>query len=207
MVRLLCLSTFTFFLSLVLCGCRSGAGLGGSSSAYAGPNPLYTQCHLKLAKPGYATWVNWVKSPTFIPYGTAVRLENFSFTRASFTRLDTQETILLDFGSANSHSQALELLHKFIDTAPPSLNPGAFQAAIDRKTAKIGMTKEQVYVSLGPPAYMDSTKTLSADKRTIFTSNLWIYERASTAFVKHKRIGVAFNSSTGLVERTEGIWE
>lgn len=195
------------FLSLILLflvlGCRGGGGGGGFGNAtatYTGPNPLYVQCHLKVLKPGYITWVNYTASQDFVPAGTPVTLVSYTATRATFTRQDNGTSYTLDFGNGSSDAHSLQLIHKFIDEAPPLVDAGEFQSEIDQKIAKIGMTKEQVYYSMGPPAWAGA-KTNTLDKSQIMNAPLWRYERRTFG----KDVGIQFDAN-GIVTKTEGIW-
>ena len=80
-------------------------------------------------------------------------------------------------------------------------SPSHFQVDIKDGWAAEGMTKEQVYIAMGPPA-VAGIKTHGSDYEHIMSENLWIYKRKRFG----KNIGVAFDRNTGLVQRTEGIW-
>ncbi len=64
------------------------------------------------------------------------------------------------------------------------------------------MTKEQVYIAMSPPANVGNTRTNTMTYDNIMASDLWVYARRRSG----KNIGVAFDSATGNVTRTEGIW-
>jgi len=76
------------------------------------------------------------------------------------------------------------------------------QANIRQAVAKVGMTKEQVYIAMGPPTNVGKERTNKMTYDQIVASNLWVYARRRFG----KNIGVAFDPATGLVNRTEGIW-
>jgi hypothetical protein len=64
------------------------------------------------------------------------------------------------------------------------------------------MTKEQVYIAMGPPTNVGQKRTNTMTYEQIMASDLWVYARRRFA----KNIGVAFDSASGQVNRTEGIW-
>jgi hypothetical protein len=75
------------------------------------------------------------------------------------------------------------------------------QAGIKDTIARNGMTKEQVYIAMGPPMSLNRDQTNLKTYQDIMSGDLWIYGRRRFA----KNIGVAFDSA-GKVNRTEGIW-
>ena len=68
--------------------------------------------------------------------------------------------------------------------------------------ARTGMTKEEVCIAMGPPAWITAGNSDNKTYDNIMASNLWVYKRSRFG----KNIGVEFNPSTGTVIRTEGIW-
>ena len=65
------------------------------------------------------------------------------------------------------------------------------------------MNKEQVYLSMGPPATISPKNlTNTLDKAAIMGATLWRYERRTFG----KDVGVEFDGN-GIVKRTEGVWE
>jgi hypothetical protein len=73
---------------------------------------------------------------------------------------------------------------------------------IRKAVAKVGMTREQVYIAMGPPTNVGKERTNNMTYDKIMASDLWVYARRRFG----KNIGVAFDPATGLVNRTEGIW-
>ena len=64
------------------------------------------------------------------------------------------------------------------------------------------MTKEQVYIAMGPPIGPKNARTKAMTYEDIMATDLWIYARKRFA----KSIGVEFDPVTNRVIRTEGIW-
>ena len=97
-----------------------------------------------------------------------------------------------------------KFLEKFITKKPVDIKkfPADVQTNIRGAVAKIGMTKEQVYIAMGPPTEISNAKTNTITYENIMGSDLWIYARRRFG----KNIGVAFDPGTGRVNRTEGIW-
>jgi len=69
--------------------------------------------------------------------------------------------------------------------------------------AVVGMTREQVYVSMGPPAAADGVHTNTMTEAQIMSTSSWVWRRRRFG----KNIGVTFDAATGLVTGTEAIWK
>lgn len=167
------------------------------SKVYAKSNIGYARCNLKVIKGSYITWINWQASPTFIPVGT--KLEILS-NGAHLKDVKTGLLYNLDMGARGD-----VFLEKFI--IKKSINIKAFdqnvQINIRNAVAKVGMTKEEAYIAMGPPVKVDGglrTNIMTYDG--IMKYNLWLYARRRFG----KTIGVAFDPVSGKVNRTEGIW-
>lgn len=170
------------------------ANEGFSSDTY------YARSNLKVLKGTYITWVNWVSSPQTIPIGTKFNVIYKGKTTATLTAIDTGAKYKLDMGASGN-----QYLEKFVTTKKTSINdfPSNVQANITRSIAVIGMTKAQAYAAMGAPATTNLGKTHVQTYDQIMQATLWIYKRNRFG----KNIGVAFNASSGLVDRTEGIWK
>ena len=169
-----------------------------ASAGIAQEDVYYARCNLKVAEGNEITWVNWQASPTFIPVGTKLRVTKAG-SKASLVNVATNATYTLDVGA---DGQAF--LEKFVTKRPVDVKkfPADVQANIRNAVAKVGMTKEQVYIAMGPPAVVGKAKTNSMTYENIVAGDLWVYSRRRLA----KNIGVAFDPGTGRVNRTEGIW-
>jgi len=168
------------------------------SAVYGEADIYYARCNLKVIKGNQITWVNWQSTPTFIPAGTQLKVVKSGST-ASLVDAVTGTTYTLDVGAEGD-----AFLEKFITKKPVDIKnfPADIQIDIKNAVAKIGMTKEQVYIAMGPPATINNARTNTMTYENIMASNLWIYARRRFA----KNIGVSFDSDTGKVNRTEGIW-
>lgn len=159
----------------------------------------YARCNLKVLEGNEITWINWQAAPTFIPAGTALNL----YTSGSTTTLVNPKsgtTYKLDVG-ANGDA----FVKKFVCSDP--LDVGKFsqevQGNIASAVARNGMTKEEVYVAMGPPTEIAGAKTNNFTYDDIMRGNLWVYARRRFG----KNIGVEFDAAAGRVIRTEGIWK
>lgn len=177
----LCISQFVFL------------GLGHSED-----DLYYARCNLKVIKGNEITWVNWQAAPTFVPAGTKLRVTQKGST-ASLVNDETGTSYTLDIGADGK-----VFLEKFVTKTPVDITkfPGEVQADIRNAVAKIGMTKEQVYIAMGPPTEIGTSRTNTMTYKNIMDSDLWTYARRRFG----KKIGVAFEPGTGTVNRTEGIW-
>lgn len=158
----------------------------------------YARCNLKVLKGNQITWVNWQSAPTFIPAGTklVVRLAG---DKATVVNPATKATYTLDIGGDDDL-----LLDKFLVKKPVDIKrfPPDVRSNIRNAVAKVGMTKEQAYIAMGPPANLGSARTSAMTYDDIMAGDLWVYARRRFG----KNIGVAFDPGTGRVNRTEGIW-
>ena len=173
-------------------------GLFFSTVAAGDDNIYYARCNLKVIKGNNITWVNWQASPEFLPVGTKFTVKS-NGTKAILTRVDTGSEYTLDVGAKSE-----KFIEKFVVKSPVSTNkfPKDIQDNINYAVARVGMTKEEVYIAMGPPAWVTSGNTDNKTYDNIMASNLWVYKRSRFG----KNIGVEFNPSTGKVTRTEGIW-
>lgn len=161
---------------------------------------MYARCNLKVIKGNHITWINWQSTPDLIPVGTKLKVSR-NGDKAIFVREDSSKKYEVDLGA-----DGLAYLNKFVVPKPIDIGvfPKEMQDSIDKAIARIGMTKAQVYIAMGPPARVSSgnvaTEKMSYEE--IMGSDLWVYARRRFG----KNIGVAFDPKTGLVSRTEGIW-
>ena len=163
-----------------------------------GEETRYARCNLKVIKGNQITWVNWQSAPTFIPVGTRLTVR-LAGDRATLINPATKATYTLDVGG-----DADLLLDKFLVKKPVDVKrfPPDIQKNIRNAVAKVGMTKEQVYIAMGPPANLGGARTNEMIYDDIMAADLWVYARRRFG----KNIGVAFDPGTGRVNRTEGIW-
>ena len=169
-----------------------------ANTGQAEDDAYYARCNLKVLKGNVITWVNWQSSPSVIPAGT-----KFKVTKGGdkATLVDDKGTSYsLDIGASGD-----QFLEKFVTKKHADISklPANIQEDVKKGIPRNGMTKEQVYIAMGPPAFIDGkNKTDNATYDNIIAANLWVYERRRFA----KRIGVEFDASSGLVNRTEGVW-
>jgi hypothetical protein len=158
----------------------------------------YARCNLKVLEGNEITWVNWQAAPTFIPVGTKFRVTRTG-SKASLVNVESKATYTLDIGADGD-----VFLEKFVTKHPVDIGrfPDDVQANIRNAVAKIGMTKEQVYIAMGPPTNVGQSRTNKMTYENIMAADLWVYARRRFG----KNIGVAFDPGTGRVSRTEGIW-
>ena len=157
----------------------------------------YARCNLKVIKGNYITWVNWQSTNTLVPAGTKLNVTRGG-SKATLVDVDTGKSYTLDIGSDGD-----AYLEKFVTKTPVKIKKFSkdVQMNIENAIAKIGMTKEEVYIAMGPPAWAGQN-TQSMTYKQIMAEDLWTYKRKRFG----KNIGVAFDPKTGRVNRTEGIW-
>lgn len=168
-----------------------------ANSGFSEDDLYYARCNLKVIKGSYITWVNWQSTPTLVPAGTKLKVSKGG-EKATLVDAESGKRYTLDIGNAGD-----AYLEKFVTKKKVNINkfPEDIQRNIEKATATIGMTKEQVYISMGPPAWAGQ-KTHIMTYKEIMAEDLWTYKRRRFG----KNIGVAFDHKTGKVERTEGIW-
>lgn len=169
-----------------------------SPAGYAQEDVYYARCNLKVLEGNEITWINWQAAPAFIPVGTRLRVTRTG-SKASLVSVDTNVTYTLDIGADGE-----AFLEKFVTKRPVSVAgfPADAQVNIRNAVAKMGMTKEQVYIAMGPPTNVGKSRTNTMTYENIMSADLWVYARRRFG----KNIGVAFDPVFGRVSRTEGIW-
>jgi len=157
----------------------------------------YTRCNLRIIKGNYISWANWQTAPTFLSAGTQLRVTK-SGSKATLVDMETQSNYALDIGADGDI-----FLEKFVTKKPVNIKdfPPDVQATIGNAVARVGMTKEQVYIAMGPPAKIPRGKTNKMTYKDIMGADLWLY--ATRRFGKN--MGVRFDPATGRVNMTEGI--
>jgi len=158
----------------------------------------YARCNLKVLEGNEITWINWQAAPTFIPVGTKLQVTRKKDT-ASLVNPETKTTYTLDIGADGD-----VYLEKFVTRQPVDVErfPEDVRENIRKAIAKVGMSKAEVYIAMGPPTNLGKTRTQTMTYDQIMASDLWVYARRRFG----KNIGVAFDPASGRVNRTEGIW-
>ncbi len=169
-----------------------------STSATDAQEVYYARCNLKVLKGNEITWINWQAAPTFLPAGTRFQVTRAG-SKATLVELGSKTRYTLDIGADGE-----AFLEKFVTTSPVNVErfPEDVRESIGKAIAKVGMTKEQVYIAMGPPAKVGQSSTESMTYDRIMASDLWVYARRRFG----KNIGVAFDPTSRRVSRTEGIW-
>ena len=158
----------------------------------------YARCNLKVLEGNEITWINWQAAPTFLPVGTKLQVTRKG-SKATLVSADTKATYTLDIGAGGE-----AFLEKFVTARPVDIArfPEDVRENIHKAIAKVGMTKEQVYIAMGPPTNVGKTRTSTLTYDSIMAADLWVYARRRFG----KNIGVAFDPASAKVTRTEGIW-
>ncbi|OHB99851.1 MAG: hypothetical protein A2Z57_02670 [Planctomycetes bacterium RIFCSPHIGHO2_12_39_6] len=183
-----------FVLLVVFCSVQFLYGNAG----YCEEDIYYARCNLKVVKGNCITWVNWQSTPSFIPAGTKLKVSRAGST-ASVVNAETGSSYTLDIGADGN-----AFLEKFITKTPVDISKFSadVQSNIRSTVARVGMTKEEVYIAMGPPTNISNARTNTMTYENIMGADLWVYARKRFG----KNIGVAFDPATGKVNRTEGIW-
>jgi hypothetical protein len=180
----------------VLCGLIVASCVGGAVVG-AQEDMRYARCNLKVIDGTEITWINWQAAPTFLPVNTKFRVTR-SGDKATLVEVGSGTRYTLDIGADGEG-----YLEKFVAAQPVNVRrfSEAVQQNIAKAVAKVGMTKEEVYIAMGPPTNLGRSRSNTMTYDAIMAGDSWIYARRRFG----KNIGVAFDS-TGVVTRTEGIW-
>ena len=171
----------------------------GTTTGATAEETQYARANLKVIKGKLITWVNWQSTPIFIPVGTKMKVSYSGGKKAELTDIEREKQYTLDIGADGK-----EYLAKFVTTKKPSTKGFSENVKnnITRAIIKVGMTKEEAYMAMGPPANADGAKTHKMTYEQIIKSDLWVYKRSRFG----KNIGIQFDRATNKVTRTEGIW-
>lgn len=183
-IRILLVATVLTFLFII-------------NPGFSEEDVYYARCNLKVIKGNYITWVNWQSTKSLLPVGTKFNVMRGG-SKATITDAETGKSYTLDIGSSGDM-----YMEKFITREKINVLdfPEDVRRNIAKAVAKVGMTKAQVYIAMGPPAWAGkNTDTMTYVE--IMREDLWTYKRKRFA----KNIGVSFDPISGLVDRTEGIW-
>jgi hypothetical protein len=168
-----------------------------AAGAWAADEIYYARCNLKVLDGNQITWVNWQAATNFIPVNTKLKVTR-NGSKATLVNAESGSSYTLDIGADGE-----PFLEKFVVKTPVNMKgfSAEVQAAIKDTIARVGMTKEQVYIAMGPPSNLGRDQTINKTYKEIMSSDLWVYLRRRFS----KNIGVGFDSA-GKVNRTEGIW-
>ena len=184
-----------------------------TNMGYCEGDIYYARCNLKVIKGLNITWVNWQSAPTFIPVNTKFKVIKAG-DKASLVDVSIGSKYTLDAGTAGDI-----FLEKFIVKNPVLIEkfPPEIQANIQKAVVGIGMTKEQVYIAMGPPVVVKSDRSKSKTNimtyEQIMQNNVWVYKKRGTTHWYswyiyrdglRKNIGVSFQASTGRVNYIYG---
>ncbi len=119
-------------------------------------------------------------------------------SKASFIDVKSGGKYELDVGAEGDL-----YLEKFVSKKriPLDRYPKDVNANIQNAVARVGMTKEQVYIAMGPPTVAGSERTKQLTYDQIMLGDLWVYARRRFS----KNIGISFDPATGKVNRTEAM--
>lgn len=172
--------------------------LGTMAQAHAEEEIYYARCNLKVLKGTYITWVNWQAAPEMIPVNTELKVSG-SGNKLTVVEPASGKSYTLDLGN-----QGQSYMEKFVSRTPVKMDkfPKAIRDNIKKAVARVDMTKAQVYIAMGPPAWISGGNTNVNTYEEIMKANLWVYKRRRFG----KNIGVEFDAQRGTVIHTEGIW-
>lgn len=191
-------SVTLLILALLLLGVSCSSAPKTSDTRAAGARDMHARCNLKVLKGKTITWVNWQAAPEVIPVGTPLEVsggpENWELRDPANGRVYTLQ----------AGAKGEDYLLKFVRPTPVAMEFTPDVADKVRKgIAIVGMTREQVYVSMGPPTAADGVKTHTMTEAQIMSTTAWVWRRKRFG----KNLGVTFDAGTGLVIGTEAIWK
>jgi len=163
----------------------------------------YARCNLKVLDDNSISWINWQATSSFVKAGARLNVLRDGHD-ISIVEVDSGRAYRLEPGSDRE-----EVLEKFVTRTPLDLSgyDAAVQKNIRLAVGKVGMTKEQVYMAMGPPAkigtavYFRWTRELTLAE--CMEPDVWTYFRKKGGV----NITFYFDPSTGVVKSAEGLWE
>ncbi|MBI5970142.1 MAG: hypothetical protein HY884_03200 [Deltaproteobacteria bacterium] len=153
----------------------------------------YARCNMKvLDKGNYVTWENWRTDAKQrnIAVGTKLTGDGTTMTEPN------GGTFTMKVGDG------AQFLAKFVSKSPVSVGGGAHAGDIKSGVPRVGMTKEQVYMALCAPMYIDgknSTKGMTYDE--IMKGSQWIWKKGTFT----TNIGVRFDAA-GKATEVAGVY-
>jgi hypothetical protein len=128
------------------------------------------------------TSANYIALPNVIPAGSPARVTKYSNLSVEML-VNGVPYVMYPFGVnfSNEESRIDAFLKKYFVDTPNDLKldaiaPGDMKATVLAGQHRSSMTKEQVYTSLGPPAYIDDTiPAVNIDYEKIMSSDNWWY--------------------------------
>ncbi len=195
----LCLLLVLPFLLLMSC---SSSYRRAHATRLEQPVEKYARCNIKVLPGNVVSVKNLQSTPITIPVGTKVTILGPEVFKAGVSEAE----YLYDFGSESAS------VSKFFSDSPPELSrfDGNTLENIRQGVARMGMSKEAVYIAMGPPFVAidpmlgKEVVTASWTYEQVMKADAWIYYRGGSRF--KKRIGIVFDPTTERVSRTEGIW-
>ena len=118
----------------------------------------YARCNLKVLEGNFITWINWQSTWVFVPVGTELKMSKGK--KYVYLQETTGTSYILDAGNPGD-----AYLEKFVTRVRPDISkfPDNIQANIRNTVARIGMTKEQAYIAMGPWGDEDTYNDLRTD--------------------------------------------
>lgn len=186
--------TLLLGLLLICAGCASLR----TGKPFDPPLDRYTRANVRHLPGNLVTWENWQSTVLMIPPGTKVTIPDTKFFVVDATGARYQTNFL---GNP-------AVLDKFFAAEPPDVSASdETRAAIERGAPKVGMTKAEIFMALGPPTLtLDPvTGTWLWSNRTnlnqMMASDYWSWVRRKFS----KKLGVYFDKQ-GVAYRVEGAF-
>ena len=145
-------------------------------------NPRYTRVNFRTNGTKIFS-SNILERPNAIPVGSPVVVTMFSDLQVNMTvhgALYTMHPLFVGRFDTNEQSIARFLDKYFVDSEEElkldSTEPESLREQIKAGAYSLGMTKEQLYTSLGPPTNIDgSLQTANLSRQQIMRSDRWSY--------------------------------
>jgi len=194
-VKLLVTGLSLAVILLTLTGCRGLTKFPRPKPNLHKPHTeMFCRYNMRLQDGYYANWYNWLALTESIPIGTRLQVRDEAPKRWGLHDPETGKTYLLYTGSKDEASVGRFLRPEPLELPSPDTEVGQ---SIRNGIATIGMTKEQVYWSLGPPVWAGGGATKKQTYLQILSADHWMYYTKRGARV----VEVYFDPKTGKADK------
>lgn len=165
---------------LVVAGCQASP----PPVWYSGlKKPRYTRANLRSSSGVYLRSANLLSHAELVPPGTPAEIIEYGEMQVDLRIHQTKYTMVPVGGTFDATEEgARTFVEKYFvddptDADPESLGPTELTSEVRRGEVVQGMTKEQVYCSLGPPQWIaeEELPTVRLSRKRILESDVWVY--------------------------------
>ncbi|MCZ6792747.1 MAG: hypothetical protein O7J95_03945 [Planctomycetota bacterium] len=163
--------------------------------------PRFTRVNLRTPDGIFLRSSNILSHPDLVPAGSPVEISDSGFTDryVNFTIHKVRYTMYPTGGTFDTSEQGVKRFVEkyFVDTREEidleKLGPPELVSSVRRGQVLRGMTKDQVYVALGPPQWIDDgLSSLELGRERILRSDRWVYTDSVLARLIPRKVAYLF---------------